>query len=176
MPPSAVTPVRACGSCEATELHHEHLQTEHDLFSPVSPCVAAAGCPLALQSSAHERGSWPIVEQAPVQKSIPLAAATRLVVDNVWGAIEVTAWDGATIELRATRTTRARTAADRDTASREVVLDVSQTGSDVILRVRRAVPLQLRRAAIAATARRARSHAGEAIAGPRATRCSTTSR
>ena len=34
--------------------------------------VAAVGCPLALQSSADERRSWPIVEQAPVEKSIPL--------------------------------------------------------------------------------------------------------
>lgn len=96
--------------------------------------LAAAGCPLAPQSSARER-SWPVVEQAPVKKSIPLAAATRLVVDNVWGAIEVTAWDGATIELEATRTTRARTSADHDAASREVVLDIGQTGGDVVIRV-----------------------------------------
>jgi hypothetical protein len=53
----------------------------------------------------------------------------HLEIDNVFGSIVVAGYDGATVELEATRTTFARTSGDAAEALREVTLDVTAAES-----------------------------------------------
>lgn len=63
-----------------------------------------------------------------IQRSLTFSGtgARRLEVDNVWGSIQVAAYDGQTVEVSITRTLKARTPELLETARKEVTLDVTE--------------------------------------------------
>jgi hypothetical protein len=72
-----------------------------------------------------------------IQRSLAFSGtgARRLEVDNVWGSIQVAAYDGQTVEISITRTLRARTPELLETARKEVTLDVTEEPSLISLYV-----------------------------------------
>lgn len=93
--------------------------------------IAAAACPLpSLQ--ARTAG-------APTSERYSLRFATAgersLEIDSVWGAIDVTTWDGATVDVAVTRTVTADSDADRAAADRDVRLQVTDNAAALRLYV-----------------------------------------
>jgi DUF4097 and DUF4098 domain-containing protein YvlB len=90
---------------------------------------------LAYGSDWAER-DLPIVEKETIQKtlSFPNPSGTREVkVDNVNGSIQVSGYDGTTVQLVAEKTTRARSNEDLQVAKKEVELKISEKGNAIEL-------------------------------------------
>lgn len=83
--------------------------------------IAAAACPLpALQA---QTAGAPSTERHSLR--FAPGGERSLEIDTVWGDIDVTTWDGATVEVTVTRTVEADDAADRAAADRDVRLEVT---------------------------------------------------
>lgn len=72
--------------------------------------------PLLLQAGVEEKQT--------IRKSLP--AAQRLEVDNIWGSIRVSAYDGSELQMTAFETIRADSQSKVADARRDVKLDISQ--------------------------------------------------
>lgn len=88
----------------------------------------AAGMPAAEQQTPQTR---------TIERKFELADPSRaeLEVDNVFGPIRVTGYDGRTIELKAVETVRGDSPDKIEQARREVRLDIKQDGNSVVLYV-----------------------------------------
>ena len=78
----------------------------------------------------------PVSEQQTIRKSFSLTAAAgknTLLVDNVWGSIEVVGTSGNQIQLVVNQDIRAETKDRLEAAKKEVTLDISQTDNSVRL-------------------------------------------
>jgi DUF4097 and DUF4098 domain-containing protein YvlB len=78
----------------------------------------------------------PIFERETIQKtlSFPNPSGTKEVkVDNVNGSIQVTGYDGDTVQLVVEKTTRARSREDLQVAKKEVELKISEKGNAIEL-------------------------------------------
>ena len=72
-------------------------------------------------------------EKETIRKTFP--AAARLEIDNVHGSIHVSASNGRDIEMVAEKTIRAETQERLDAAKREVKLDITQSGDNLVVYV-----------------------------------------
>jgi hypothetical protein len=111
--------------------------------------LAAPGAPTSAAGRAdrdHDRdgdrnrdsyASYTARDTERIQRSLTFsgAGARRLEVDNVWGSIQVAAYDGQTVEVSITRTLRARTPELLEAARKEVTLDVTEEPSLIALYV-----------------------------------------
>ncbi|MBZ5538710.1 MAG: hypothetical protein LAO31_22410 [Acidobacteriia bacterium] len=78
----------------------------------------------------------PVVEKETIQKtlSFPNPSGTKGVkVDNVDGSIQVSGYDGPTVQLVVEKTTRARSKEDLQVAKKEVELKISEKGNAIEL-------------------------------------------
>ena len=69
-------------------------------------------------------------EKETIRKTYP--AAARIEVDNVWGSVHVTGYNGAEIQMVAEKIIAADSQERLDAAKREVKLDVSQSGDALV--------------------------------------------
>jgi hypothetical protein len=76
-------------------------------------------------------GEETVREKETIRKVFTMPSAGRLEVDNVWGSIEVKAYNGNEIRIVADKTLKADDAASAEEAKREVKLDLSQAGNVV---------------------------------------------
>lgn len=98
-------------------------------------CLAAGALavPLALPARAE------LVETRPLTDSVPVdtSKALRVVVDDVFGFVHVTAHDAAVVEMRATETRRAKSQYDLARARTEAGLRIEHGDGEVAYLVRR---------------------------------------
>ncbi len=77
-----------------------------------------------------------IVERRTLEETLTIAERSEtptIVVDNVFGSIEVVGHSGSTVEMVARETVRARSRTAYDRARQEVELDIVHEGSEVVL-------------------------------------------
>ena len=96
-----------------------------------------SGVVLALMlHTATGAGAEDLTETRTLRESIAVdSGSVRLIVDNVWGSITVRGYDGATVEMVAEETVRAKTAARIEEARREVELEILKRDGEVELYV-----------------------------------------
>jgi hypothetical protein len=88
----------------------------------------------ALRSPAQRREAMQEVEKESIRRSLAFAnpaSPGRLTVDNVFGSIQVTGYDGATVELQAEKSIRAISKQDIEQAKKEVELRISQASGGI---------------------------------------------
>lgn len=101
------------------------------------PRAAAARAP----ESSRDADTYPARDTEQIQRSLTFAGAATAAgartveVDNIFGAIQVAAYDGQTVEVSATRTLKARTPELLERARKEVTLEVTEEASLVSLYV-----------------------------------------
>jgi hypothetical protein len=80
---------------------------------------------------------YPVHDTERIQRSLAFSGtgAKRFEVDNVWGSIQLAAYDGQTVEVSITRTLKARTQELLEQARKEVTLDVTEEPSLISLYV-----------------------------------------
>jgi hypothetical protein len=77
-----------------------------------------------------------VVEERTLEESVPVSSnSPRVVVENVFGSIHVTAHDRATVEMSAQETVRADTRADLERARTEMGLRTERDGDEIAFRV-----------------------------------------
>jgi hypothetical protein len=77
-----------------------------------------------------------VVEERTLEESVPVTGTSpRVVVENVFGSIRVTAHDRATVEMSAQETVRADTRADLERARTEMGLRTERDGDEIAFRV-----------------------------------------
>lgn len=84
--------------------------------------------------TAQRSGDWKEIEKEPIQRSLAFAnpgVPGELSVDNVFGSLRVTAWEGRTVELQIEKTTRAFSREDIELAGKEVELKITQSGNRI---------------------------------------------
>lgn len=80
---------------------------------------------------------YPVRDTERIQRSLAFSGtgAKRFEVDNVWGSIQLAAYDGSTVEVSITRTLKARTQEALEAARKEVTLEVTEEPSYIGLYV-----------------------------------------
>ena len=101
------------------------------------PCAALVAAVAGVTAGGGVRAE--ILETRAIEDEITLAdaGAARIVVDNVFGAVRVTAHDRPVVEMTAVETIRADTQSDLERARAEVGLRTERNGDEVAFRVRR---------------------------------------
>jgi hypothetical protein len=96
-----------------------------------------AGVLGSVLTAATYTASADVVEERTIEESVPVAdmGAPRVVVENVFGSIRVTAHDRATVEMSAKETVRADTQADLERARTEMGLRTEREGDEIAFRV-----------------------------------------
>jgi hypothetical protein len=100
--------------------------------------MAVASCTVAAYTSQHSRDDFPEVQKVAIQKTVAFSDPSgrkELVVDNVFGSIQVTGYEGSTVQVDAVQTTRARSKEDIALAAKEVELKISEKANRIELYV-----------------------------------------
>jgi len=79
-------------------------------------------------------GDYPVKKNETIEKNLSFAGGTEpqtLKIDNIFGSISVSGYNGKTVQLTAQKTIRAKTNQAREDAEKEVKLDVSTKGNRI---------------------------------------------
>ena len=100
--------------------------------------AAAVVALLALSTgtpSAHSRRteSWPVKESRTRTETIPLDGARKLLVDDLYGKLEIRGYDGDEIRMTVAETLHARDREAADLARKEAALEVSRDAGGIVI-------------------------------------------
>jgi hypothetical protein len=103
----------------------------------LSVCVSPAALAAAVLAAQAARAD--LVETRSIEDRVPVDSASKLrvVVDDVFGFVHVTAGDAGAIEMTATETVRGKTRSDLERARAEVALRTERDTGEVAFLVRR---------------------------------------
>jgi hypothetical protein len=79
-------------------------------------------------------GDYPVKKSETIEKDLSFAGGTEpqmLKIDNIFGFISVSGYNGKTVQLTAQKTIRAKTNQAREDAAKEVRLDISTKGNSI---------------------------------------------
>lgn len=79
-------------------------------------------------------GDFPVKKNETIEKNLSFAGGTEpqtLKIDNIFGSISISGYNGKTVQLTAQKTIRAKTNQDREDAEKEVKLDISTKGNRI---------------------------------------------
>ena len=79
-------------------------------------------------------GDYPVKKSETIEKNLSFAGGTEpqtLKIDNIFGSISVSGYNGKTVLLTAKKTIRAKTNQSMEDAKKEVILDISTKGNSI---------------------------------------------
>jgi hypothetical protein len=100
--------------------------------------IVMSGFTIAANTSDRSRDNFPEVQKEAIQKTLNFSALSgpkELVVDNVFGSIQVTGYEGKAVQVEIDKTSRGRTQDAIALANKEVELKISEKGNRIELYV-----------------------------------------